>query len=143
MVSTGAWPFLLVGVMRVLDGMCDEAAACDSSLLFNASMACVLEVGREQGASLGLSRQVVAPWFFRDNFHDITNSHARSTMSIAASIIHGCQSLLLIVVIVIHCPPSVNLVLPMTFVTSTVHQPTFAPNNAPVPNLQGTLNPYL
>ena len=30
MVSTGAWPFLLVGVMRVLDGMCAGVVACDS-----------------------------------------------------------------------------------------------------------------
>ena len=129
--------------MRVLDGMCAEIVACDSWLLFNASMACVLVVGREEGARLGLTCQVVVPCIFRQIAHDVTNSYARSTVSIASSIICACQYLMFLMVIVIYGPPSVNLILPMTFITSTVHQPTFAPNNAPVPNLQGTLNPYL
>ncbi len=30
MVSTAAGPFLLVGVMKALDGMCAEVVACDS-----------------------------------------------------------------------------------------------------------------
>lgn len=89
----------------------------------------------KQGVGLGLSRQIVTI------SHDVTNSDARSNIWIAFSIIYACQRPMILMSIVFHCPPSVNLVLPMTFVTSTVHQPTFAPNNAPVPSLQGTLNP--
>lgn len=63
---------------------------CSSML---ARLVC-LKLEGEQGARLGLSRQVVAPWFFRQISHDVTNSHARSTMSIASSIMYACQSLM-------------------------------------------------
>ncbi len=130
--------------MRVLDRMCAEIVAYDSQSLFNDSMFCVLEAGRGIRRKIGpVASGRKAFRFFGLGSHDVTNSHARSTISIPASIIYACQSLMLLMTIVIHCPPSVNLVLPMTFVTNTVHQPTFAPNNAPVPSLQGTLNPYL
>lgn len=120
--------------MRVLDCTCAELISCDSNLLFNDSLLCVLG-NRVQ--FWGFSRQVVTI------FHDVMNSDTRSNIWIASSVIYAFQALILLMTIVIHCPPSVNFVLPMTFVTSTIHQPTFAPNNAPVPSLQGNLNPYL
>ncbi len=50
-----------------------------------------LKLEWKRGARSGLSRQVVAPWFFRQFSHNVTDSHARSTMSITSSIIYACH----------------------------------------------------